>query len=121
MIDLKNAATGKEVPENGNPKIILSIVDNFLDFNNLQKCKRLKKLTPKEMLQRLTVVFAQVKAGNTSKNLLNKIRQVIYSFYGAKEITKKVYNNIINSIKLQNRTWIVYFLILKIVKHLILT
>ena len=41
------------------------------------------------MLQRLLLAFAQVKAGNTSENLLNEIRQIIYSLYQAKEITKK--------------------------------
>ena len=60
----------------------------------------LKILTPKQMLQRLPIAVAQVKAGNTSENLLNEIRQIIYSLYRAKEITKKVYNNIMNSIKL---------------------
>ena len=59
----------------------------------------LKILTPKEILQRSPVALAQVKARNTSENLLNEIRQIIYSLYGAKEITKKVYNNIMNSIK----------------------
>ena len=57
-------------------------------------------LTPKQMLQRLLIALPQVKAGNTSENLLNEIRQIIYSLYRAKEITKKVYNNIMNSIKL---------------------
>ena len=52
------------------------------------------------MLQRLLIALAQVKAGNTSENLLNQIRQIIYSLYQEKEITKKVYNNIMNSIKL---------------------
>ena len=52
------------------------------------------------MLQRLPIALAQVKAGNTSENLLNEIRQIIYSLYRAKEITKKVYNNIMNLIKL---------------------
>ena len=52
------------------------------------------------MLQRLPIALAQVKADNTSENLLNEIRQVIYSLYQAKEITKKVYNNLMNSIKL---------------------
>ena len=51
------------------------------------------------MLQRLSIALAQVKAGNTSKNLLNEIRQIIYSLYRAKEITKRVENNIMNSIK----------------------
>ena len=46
--------------------------------------------TPKQMLQRLPIVLAQVRAGNTSENLLNEIRQIIYSLYRAKEITKKV-------------------------------
>ena len=46
------------------------------------------------MLRRLQIALTQVKAGNTSENLLNEIRQVIYSLYFAKEITKKLYNNI---------------------------
>ena len=50
------------------------------------------------MLQRLPITLAQVQAGSTSKNLLNKIRQIIYSLYRAKEIAKKVYNNKMNSI-----------------------
>ena len=57
-------------------------------------------LTPKQMLQRLPIALAQVKAGNNSENLLNEIRQIVYSLYQSKEITKKVYNNIIKSIQL---------------------
>ena len=56
----------------------------------------LKILTAKQMLWRLPVALAQVKTGNTFEN---EIRQIIYSLYRAKEITKKVYNNIMNSIK----------------------
>ena len=52
------------------------------------------------MLQRLPIALAQVKACNISENLLNKIWQIIYSLYWAKEITKKVYNNIMYSINL---------------------
>ena len=51
---------------------------------------RLKLLTPKQMLQRLTIALAQIKTGNTSENLLNEIRQIIYSLHQGKEITKKV-------------------------------
>ena len=50
------------------------------------------------MLQRLSMALAQVKAGNTSEKLLNEIRQIIYCLYQVKEISKKVYNNIMNSI-----------------------
>ena len=51
-------------------------------------------LTPKQMLQRLPIALGQLKAGNTTKNLLNEIRQIIYSQFRAKQINKKVYNNI---------------------------
>ena len=60
----------------------------------------LKILSHKQMLQRLPVALAQIKAGNNSESLLNEIRQIVYSLYRSKEITKKVYNNIIISIKL---------------------
>ena len=50
------------------------------------------------MLQRLPIAFTQVKAGNTSENLLNQIRQIIYSLYHEKEVTKKLYSSIMNSI-----------------------
>ena len=52
------------------------------------------------MLQRLTMALAQVKAGKSAENLLNEIRQIIFSLYWTNVITKKVYNNIINSTKL---------------------
>ena len=60
----------------------------------------LKILTPKQMLQRLPIAPAQIKAGNNSESLLNEIRQIVYSLYQSIEITKKVYNNIIKSIKI---------------------
>ena len=62
--------------------------------------KGLKILTPKQMLQRLSITLAQAEAGNTSGNLLNEIRQIIYSLYQAEENTKKVYNNIISLLNL---------------------
>ena len=59
----------------------------------------LKILTPNQMLKRLPIALAQIKAGNNSESLLNEIRQIVYSLYRSKEITKKVYNNIIKSIR----------------------
>ena len=50
------------------------------------------------MIQRLPIALAEVKAGNNSENLLNEIRQIVYSLYQSKQITKKVYNNITKSI-----------------------
>ena len=64
-------------------------------LNKMRKGKGLKMLTPKQMLQRLTIALAQVKAGNNSEN---EIRQIIYSLYQSNEITKKVYNNLMKSI-----------------------
>ena len=59
---------------------------------------KLKILMRKQMLKRLPIALVQVKAGNNSENLLNEIRKIIYSLYQSKEITKKVCNNIIESL-----------------------
>ena len=75
---------------------------------------KLKILTPKQVLQRLPIALAQIKAGNNSENLLNKIRQIAYSLYQAKEITKKVYSNLMKSLW----KWIQYLWFQIIVKHL---
>ena len=63
------------------------------------KGKGLKILTPKQMLQRLPIALAQVKAGNNSASLLNETRKIVYSLYQSKQITKRVYNHIIESIQ----------------------
>ena len=59
----------------------------------------LKVLTPKQMLEKLLIALPQVKADH-SENLLNEVRQYVDSLYQSKEITKKVYNNIIKSIQI---------------------
>ena len=73
---------------------------NYESKQNETEGKVLKILTPKQMLQRLPISLAQVKAGNNSESLLNEIRQIVYSFYQSKQITKKVYNNIIKFINI---------------------
>ena len=65
-------------------------------YDSKQEGKGLKILTPK---QRLPIALAQIKAGNKTQSLLHEIRQVVYSLYQSKEITKKVYNNILKSIR----------------------
>ena len=62
--------------------------------------ERLKILKSYENASKIANSSAQVKAGNTFENLLNKIKQIIYALYREKEITKKVCNNTINSINL---------------------
>ena len=58
--------------------------------NKATKETGLKILTPKQMLQKLPIALAQAKAGNNLESLLNEIRQIVYSLYQSKEITKKV-------------------------------
>ena len=53
----------------------------------------------KQILQRLPIALAQVKVGNTSENVIKGIRQIIYFLYQAKQIARKVYNTIMNSIE----------------------
>ena len=48
---------------------------------NKTEGKGLKILTPKQMLRRLPIALAQVKAGNNSESLLNEIRQIVYSLH----------------------------------------
>ena len=66
-----------------------------------QDGRGLKILTPKQMLQILPIAFAQVKADNNSERVLNEIRQIVYSLYQSKKITKKLHKNIIKSIQLR--------------------
>ena len=72
---------------------------NYDAKQNEVKGTGLKILTTKQMLQRLPIALAQVKAGNNSESLLNEITKIVYSLYQSKQITKKVYNNIIKSIQ----------------------
>ena len=100
MIDLRNTIIKIEVSENENPNKIVDIAEKILDFNKQKKGKGIKVLTPKQMLQRLPIALVQVKVGNRSENLPNAIHQIMYSSYQENEITKRVYNNIMNSVKL---------------------
>ena len=72
---------------------------NYDAKQNETKRTGLKILTPKQMLRRLPVTLAQIKASNKTESLLNKFRQIIFHLYQSKQITKKVYNSIISFIK----------------------
>ena len=89
----------KEEKEIGKPNKILEIVEEILKFNKQTKeGKGLKILTPNQMLSRLPIALAQLEAGNNSEKLKNEIRQLLYSLYRSKNMTKQVYNNLINYI-----------------------
>ena len=63
-----------------------------------QKGEGLKILTPNQMLSRLPISLAQLKAGNNSEKLKNEIRQLLYLLYRSKKLSKTIYNNLINTI-----------------------
>ena len=62
----------------------------FLRSEESQEGEGLKILTPNQMIKRLPIALAQIKAGNNSEGLLNEIRQIVYSLYRSKEINKKI-------------------------------
>ena len=89
----------KEEIEPEKPDEIVRVVEMILDFHKQnQQGKALKILTPNQMLSRLPITLAQLKAGNNSEKLTNEKRQLLYSLYRSKNMTKQVYNNLINYI-----------------------
>ena len=79
---------------------------NIADLYNIKSCsdtskkgEGLKILTDKQMLNRLPIFLAQIQASNNSKSLKNELRQILYSLYRSKVLTKTVYNNSIKSIR----------------------
>ena len=82
------------------PDKIVEIVREILKFNEqVQKGEGLKILIPNQMLSRLPITLAQLKAGNNSEKLKNEIRQLSYSLYRSKNMTKQVYSNLIEYIR----------------------
>ena len=78
------------------PDKIIKIVEKILRFNKQNReGKGIKILTPNQMLSRLPISLAQLQAGNNSEKLKNEIRQLLYSLYRSKSMTKQVYNNLI--------------------------
>ena len=81
------------------PDKILKIVEEILEFNKQnQSGKGLKILTPNQMLSRLPISLAQLKAGNDSENLKNEISQLLYSLYRSKKLTKQLYKSLVDII-----------------------
>ena len=76
---------------------VIDIVEKILEFNR-QQGKGLKILTPHQMLSRLPISLAQLKAGNNSEKLKNEIRQLLYSLYRSKKLTKQLYKSLIDII-----------------------
>ena len=89
----------KEKAEAEDSEAIVKIVEDILKFNKQnQQGEGIKILTPSQMLSRLPITLAQLKAGNNSEKFKNEIRQLLYSLYRSKNVTKQVYHNLINYI-----------------------
>ena len=89
----------EEEKEIEKPNEIVEIVEEMLKFNKQnQEGKGKKILTPNQILSRLPISLAQLQAGNNSKKLKNETRQLLYSLYRSKHMTKQVYNNLIKHI-----------------------
>ena len=77
----------------------MDIVERILGFNRQnQEGQGLKIQTPNQMLSTLPIFLAQLKAGDNSEGLKNEIRQLLYSLYRSKKLSKPSYNNLINTI-----------------------
>ena len=94
----------KNVPEDKVSKVeenekIIDIVEKILDLNSeKQSGEGLKILTPNQMLSRLPISLAQLNAGNNSEKLKNEIRQLLFSLYRSKKLTKQLYKSLVDII-----------------------
>ena len=79
-------------------KDILDLYNLKSDSDTSKKGEGLKILTDRQMLNHLPILLAQIEAGNNSIKLKNETRQILYSLYRSKVLTKTVYNNLIKSI-----------------------
>ena len=78
---------------------MFNIAELILEFNQLnQSGKGSKILTPNQMLSRLPISLAQLKAGNNSEKLKNEIRQLLHSLYRSKKLRKNIYKNLVDII-----------------------
>ena len=81
------------------PNKIVNIVEEIIEFNKkIQSGQGLKILSPNQMLSRLPSNLAQLKAGNNSEKLKSEIRQLLYSLYRSKKLTKQLYKSLIDVI-----------------------
>ena len=101
LSDLKNEIKNisEEEKEIEKTNEIKDVVEEILEFNKQnQQGQGLKILTPNQMLSRLPISLAQLKAGNNSEKLKNEIRQLLYSLYRSKKLTKQLYKSLVDII-----------------------
>ena len=102
LIDLKNKIKETSEDEKKNikkPDKIFKIVEEILELNKQKQSELgLKILTPNQILSSWPITLAQLKAGNNSEKLKNEIKQLLYSLYRSKKLTKELYKSLIDFI-----------------------
>ena len=101
LIDLKDEIEKMSEDEKNPEKTdeILKIAGEIIEFNKQkQSGQGLKILTPNQMLRRLPITLAQLKAGNKSEKLKNEIRKLLYSLYRSIKLTKQLYKSLVDII-----------------------
>ena len=100
LTDLKEEIKdmSEQEKETENPNETVDIAGSILEFNRQEQGQGLKIFTPNQMLSRLSISLAQLKAGNNSEKLKNEIRQLLYSLYRSKKLTKQLYKSLVDII-----------------------
>ena len=101
LSDLKNEMEnlGEGEKETEKPNELIDVVEKILEFNKQNQIgEGVKILTPDQMLSRLPISLAQLKAGNNSEKFKNEIRQLLYSLYRSKKLTKQLYKSLVDII-----------------------
>ena len=96
------ATGGEDVPESETKeeKELVEKLEKYVENGKekIQSARGLKIMTASQLITRLPILLAQKQAGNNSQKLNNEIRQIIYSLYRSKNLSKRIYNHLINSI-----------------------
>ena len=101
LSDLKSETENmsEEQKEIVKPSEIINVVKKILEFKKQNQLGHgLKILTPNQVVSRLPITLAQSKAGNNSQKRKNEIRQILYSLYRSKKLTKQLYKSLVDII-----------------------
>ena len=100
LLDLKKdmRSMSDDEVKSKNLDLMAYFVEKILNTTKEQQGQELKIFTPKQIIVRLPILLAQLKTGNNSEKFKNEIRQIVYSLYRSKNLSKTVYNNLVNAI-----------------------
>ena len=97
MFNIEDEKLDIATGDNDRRKSVIETISKLGDKEEPEIGKGLKIMAPKRMTTRLPILLAQKQARNNSQKLNNEISQIIYSLYSSKNMSKTVYNHLINS------------------------